>query len=144
MKEQEKSPEKQLEEMEESNIPDTEFKTIVIRMLKKFRGRMAELSENLNKNKINIEKDIGTIKKNQSEMNTLRNQYQTDAEPHLSDLEGKVSENIRHSSTFIHVYENENSSGDHWENVKHNNICIKRVPEGEGREQGIENLLKKK
>ena len=44
MKEQEKSPEKDLNETEASNLPDTESKTMVIRMLK-------ELSENLRDSK---------------------------------------------------------------------------------------------
>ena len=34
MKEQNKSPEKELNKMEASNVPDAEFKTLVIRMLK--------------------------------------------------------------------------------------------------------------
>ena len=41
MKEEEKSPEKELNKMETGNRPDVEFKTLVIRMLK-------ELSEDLN------------------------------------------------------------------------------------------------
>ena len=41
MKEQNKTPEKKLSEMELSNLSDAEFKTLVIRMLK-------ELSEDLN------------------------------------------------------------------------------------------------
>ena len=41
MKEQIKTPEKELNEMEISHLSDTEFRTLVIRMLK-------ELSENLN------------------------------------------------------------------------------------------------
>ena len=41
MKEQIKTPEKELNKMEISNLSDTEFKTLVIRMLK-------ELSEDLN------------------------------------------------------------------------------------------------
>ena len=51
MKEQIKSPEKELKEMEISNLSDAEFKTLVIRMLK-------ELSE-----------DLSSIKKIQSENN---------------------------------------------------------------------------
>ena len=43
--------------MEASNLPHIEFKTMIIRMLK-------ELSKNFN----SIEKDIYTIKNNQSEM----------------------------------------------------------------------------
>ena len=41
MKEQIKTPEKELNKMEMSNLSDAEFKTLVIRMLK-------ELSEDLN------------------------------------------------------------------------------------------------
>ena len=49
MKEQETSPEKELYEIEASNLPDSEFK-VIIRMLK-------ELSENFN-----ITKNMETIK----------------------------------------------------------------------------------
>ena len=38
MKEQNKTPEKELNEMEISNLSDAEFKTLVIRMLKKPTG----------------------------------------------------------------------------------------------------------
>ena len=50
MKEQTKTPEKELNTMEKSNLSDAEFKTLVIRMLR-------ELSE-----------DLSSIKKVQSEM----------------------------------------------------------------------------
>ena len=49
MKEQEKTPVKELNEMEISNLSDTEFKILVIRMLKK-------LSENFNKEMICLKK----------------------------------------------------------------------------------------
>ena len=49
--------------METSNL-DAELKTLVINMLSVLRGRVHELSENLN----GIKNDIETIKKNQSEM----------------------------------------------------------------------------
>ena len=62
MKEQIKSPEKELKEMEISNLSDAEFKTLVIRMLKK-------LSENFN-----------SIKKIQSEtkdtLTEIKNDFQ--------------------------------------------------------------------
>lgn len=35
--------------METSNLPDEEFKTLLIRMLGELRGRVEELSENFNK-----------------------------------------------------------------------------------------------
>ena len=61
MKEQEKTPERKLNEMEASRLPDTEFKTMVIRILR-------ELSETFN----SIKKDIQTIKMNQSEMKDIQ------------------------------------------------------------------------
>ena len=60
MKEQNKTPEKELNKMETSNLVDAEFKTLVIRMAK-------ELSENFN----SIKKGRETIKKNQSEMKNI-------------------------------------------------------------------------
>ena len=60
MKEQKKkkTPEKELNNIEISNLLDAEFKTIVIRMLNEFR-RVDELRENFNI----IKNDIGTINK---------------------------------------------------------------------------------
>ena len=59
VKEQKKTPEKELKKMETSNPFDAEFKTLVIRVHKEVRGRADELSENFN----NIRKDMETIKK---------------------------------------------------------------------------------
>ena len=57
MKEQNKTPEKELNKIETSNLLDEEFKTMIIRML-------SEFNENFN----NIKKGIETIEKNQSEV----------------------------------------------------------------------------
>ena len=54
MKEQSKTPEKKLDKMETSNLPDAAFKTLVKEMLNEPRGRVDELSENLNKGISNI------------------------------------------------------------------------------------------
>ena len=72
----EESPVKELNEFETSNISDTEFKIMVIRVLKelsennkKFHGSYKELSGNYSSR----EKDIETMNKNQEEMkNTLK------------------------------------------------------------------------
>ena len=45
----EQSSRKRIHQMETSNIPNTEFKTVMIRMLKEIRGRVDELRENFNK-----------------------------------------------------------------------------------------------
>ena len=44
MKEQKKFREKELNEMKATKIPDAEFKTMVIRMLKEIKGKMDKLS----------------------------------------------------------------------------------------------------
>ena len=64
MKEQNKAPEKEFNKMETSNLPDADFKILVIRMLNELRGRIQELSENFNKEIGNIKIEIENIKKN--------------------------------------------------------------------------------
>ena len=64
MKEQDKASGKELNEMEISNLPDKEFKVIVIKMLTKLRRIMDEHSEN-------FKKGTDNIKKNQSEMKNI-------------------------------------------------------------------------
>ena len=81
MKEQIKTPEKELNKMEINNLSDAEFKTLVIRMLK-------ELSE-----------DLSSIKRIQSEMKDtlieIKNNLQgnnsrvDEAENQINDLEHK-------------------------------------------------------
>ena len=65
MKEQDKASggEKSLIEMEISNLPDKDFKVMVIKILIKLRRRMDELSKNLNKQNI----DESTKQKSQTE-----------------------------------------------------------------------------
>ena len=48
MKEHIKNPEKKLNKMEISNLSDTKFQTLVIRMLNELKGRVDELRENFN------------------------------------------------------------------------------------------------
>ena len=48
MKQQEKTPENKLNEMEASNLPETEFRIMVIRMLNELMGSMDQHNENLN------------------------------------------------------------------------------------------------
>ncbi|XP_070248273.1 mediator of RNA polymerase II transcription subunit 25-like [Myotis yumanensis] len=68
-KEQNQTPEKELNKMETSNLPDAEFKTLVIRILSELRETVVELRENFNsmsKDMETIKKDIEIIKQNQS------------------------------------------------------------------------------
>lgn len=74
-KEQGKSPEKDLNEMEVSSLPDKEFELMVIKMLTDFRRKMDEHSKNVNKEIENISR------------------YQTEVETELKNtLEGSAKE----------------------------------------------------
>ena len=85
MKEQIKTPEKGLKEMEISDLSDAEFKTLVLRMLK-------ELCEDLNdKKKIQSEMKGTLIEiKNNLQGNNTR---EDEAENQVNDLEHKEAKN---------------------------------------------------
>ena len=132
MKEQEKYPEKELNEMEASHLSDTEFKVMVIRMLK------------------GMKKDIETIKEDQSEMkntisgmkNTLEgiNSRLDEAQDKIRDLENKVERNSQsEKQKEKRIFKNEDSLRD-LDDMNHNNIYIIGIAEGEEREQGIKKL----
>ena len=88
IKEQDKTPEKELNEIEANKLPDTKFKPMVIRMFK-------ELSKNFN----SIQKGMENLKKNESDMkdtisemkNTVEgiNSKLDESENQIRDLEGK-------------------------------------------------------
>ena len=99
MKERNKTPKKELNKMETSNVLDAEFKTLVIKMLNELRERANELRENFN----SLKKDMETIKKNRSEMkdtltemkNNLQgiNSRADEAQNQINDLEYKKAKN---------------------------------------------------
>ena len=51
MKEQLKTPEKELNEMEKSNLSDAEFKTLVMRVLKELSEDLSSIKKNSVRNK---------------------------------------------------------------------------------------------
>ena len=133
MKEQIKTPEKELNEMEISNLSDPEFKTQVIRMLK-------ELSE-----------DLRSIKKTQSEMKEtlieIKNNLQgnnsrvDEAKNQINDLEHKEAKNNHaERQEEKRIPKNEDNVSSLWDNFKRSNILIIGVSEGEEIEQEIGNL----
>ena len=75
MKGKEEASERMLTEKEASQLPDTEFKAMVIRKLNDLTQNYQKLQWNYNEhtaNYINMKKEIGTINKDQEEMkNTI-------------------------------------------------------------------------
>ena len=97
-------------------------------------------------------KDLEELKNKQTEMNntiiemknTLEgiNNRVTEAEEWISDLEDRMVEiTAIEQNKEKRMKRNEDSLKDLWENIKHTNIHIIRLPEGEEREKGPEKIF---
>ena len=136
MKEQIKTLEKELNKMKINNLSDAEFITLVIKILK-------ELSEDLN----NIKKIQLEIKHSLIEIkNNLQgnNSRVDEAKNQINDLEHKETKNNQlKQQEEKRIQKNEGSISSLWDNFQHSNTHIIGVPEGEEKEQEIENLFEK-
>ena len=65
MKEQEKTPEKQLNEVEIGNLPDKEFRIMIVKMIQDLGIRMEAKIEKMQEM---INKDLEELKNKQTEM----------------------------------------------------------------------------
>ena len=66
------------------------------------------------------------------------------AEKRISDLEARMGEiTAMEQKKDKRMKRNEDSLSDLWNNIKHTNIHIIEVPEGEEREKGPEKILKR-
>ena len=96
MKEQEKTPEKQLYEVEIGNLPEKEFRIMIVKMIQDLGKRMEAKIEKLQEM---FNKDLEELKNKQTEMtNTITemkttlegiNSRITEAEEQISDLEDR-------------------------------------------------------
>ena len=76
--------------------------------------------------------------------NTLEgmNSRLSDTEERISDLEDRIMEITQpEQQKEKQILKNGSNLRDLWENIKHTNIRIIEVPEGKGREKGIENVF---
>ena len=99
MQEQHKTPEKQLNEVEIGNLPEKEFRIMILKMIqdlgKKMEAKIEKMQEMFNK-------DLQELKNKQTEMNNTRTEMKTtqeginsritEAEEQISDLEDRVLE----------------------------------------------------
>ena len=90
MKEQIKTPEKELNKMEISNLSDAEFKTLVIRMLK-------ELSEDLNSTKKIQSEMKGTLTEIKNNLQG-NNRRLDEAKNQINDFEHKEAKTTNQNS----------------------------------------------
>ena len=99
MKEQDKTPEKQLNEMEIGNLPEKEFRIMIVKMIQDIGKRMEAKIEKLQEM---FNKDLEELKNKQTEMNTTITEMKnilkginsriTEAEERTSDLEDRMVE----------------------------------------------------
>ena len=149
MKEQDKTPEKQLKEVEIGNLPEKEFRIMIVKMMQ-YLGKRVEAQ--IEKIQQMFNKDLEELKNKQTEMNntitemktTLEgiNSRITEAEERISDLEDRMVEfTAAEQNKEKRMKRNENSLRVLWDNIKHNNIRIIGIPEGEEREKGPEKIF---
>ena len=149
MKEEDKTPEKQLNEVETGNLPEKEFRIMIVKMIQDFRKRM---EAKIGKMQEMFNKDLEELKNKQTEMNNtiteMKNTLEaissriTEAEERISDLEDRMVEfTAAEKNKEKRMKRNEDSLRDLWDNIKRNNIRIIGVPEGEEREKGPEKIF---
>ena len=149
MKEQDKTWETQLNEVEIGNLPEKEFRIMIVKMIQDLGKRMEAKSEKMQEM---FNTDTEELKKRQTEMdstiteikNTLEeiNSRITEAEEWISDLEDRMMEFTAMEQTKEKRRKrNKNTLKEHWDNIKRTNIRIIGVPKGEEREKGSEKIF---
>ena len=145
MKEQDKTPEKQLNEVEISKLPEKEFRIMIVKMIQDLRKRMEAKIEKMQEM---FNKDLEELKKEMyntiTEMkNTLEgiNSRITEAE-RISDLEDRMVESTApEQNKEKRKKRNEGNLRDLWNNIKRTNIRITCFPVGEEREKGYKKIF---
>ena len=142
-REQQTTPEKGLNETETSDLLDKEFKQNIMRMLTDMGRRIDEHSEYISKELEDIKKTEmkNTILEMRNSLEGLNSRVE-EAEEWISKLD-KTQEEITQAeqNREKRIRQNENSLRELWDNIKHANIQIIGVPEGEERDKGGENLF---
>ena len=132
IKEQVKTPEKQLSDKEIANLSVFEFKTMVIKML-------TELTELGWKMKEQMKRTQSEIKQNIQGTNSDRKETRTQS----NNLEQKEEINIQlKQNEETKIQNNEERLRNIWDNFKHSSTQFIGVPEGD-QQQEIENLFEK-
>lgn len=91
-----KKTERKLNKMEINNLPDKEFKVMIIRMLTELKRSMDERRENFKKNILKFFKNQSELKNAITSMNNTSEGIHSriaDAEKQVSDMEDRVVKN---------------------------------------------------
>ena len=132
-KEQNKAPEKELNEEEIDNLSDAEFKTLVISMLTELTELRHKMIKEMKPTQCEIKENIQGTNSGGKETGTQ-----------INDLEQKEEISIQpEQNEEIRIQKNQQRLRNLWDNFKHSNIWIIGGPEGGEEEQEIENLFEK-
>ena len=142
-KEQSTNLQHKINEEKIGNIPEKEFRVVILKMIQDMGNRMEAQIEKIQEM---FNKDVEKLKNKQTEMtNTITemkntregvNSRITEAEGQISDLEDrKVEFTAAEQNKEKRMKRNEDSLRDLWDNIKCTNIHIIGVPEGEERER---------
>ena len=132
MKEQDKTPEKQLNEVEIGNIPEKEFRIMIVKMIqdlgKRVEAKIEKMQEMFNKDLEEL-KNTHTQRTNtiSEKKNTLEgiNRRITEAEEQISDLEDRmVKFTAAEQNKEKRMKRNEDRLRDLWDNIKHKTFAL--------------------
>ena len=114
-----------------ANLPDVQFKTLVVRMLRELLELGHKMKEEMKATQGEIKENIQATDSEGKETGTQINYLQ---------WKEKISIQLEQNEETI-IQKREESITNHWANFKCSNIQIMGVPEGEEKEQDTENLL---
>ena len=144
MKEQGKNPPDQINAEEIGSLPEKEYRVMTVKMIQNLGKRMEKIQETFNK-------DLEELKSKQTMMyntvNKIKNSLEginsriTEAEEQISDLEYKIVEiTTAGQNKEKRLKRIQDSLRDLWD-IKHTNIRIIGVPEGEEKKKGTEKIF---
>ena len=156
VKEQDKCPSNQTKDEERGNLPEKEFRIIVVKMIQNLENKMAlqinSLETRIEKMQERCNKDLEEIKKSQYIMNNAVNEIKNtlegtnsrivEAEDRISEAEDRMVEiNEIERKKEKWIKRNEDNLRDFWDNDKRPNIWIIGVPEEEDKKKDHEKIL---
>ena len=149
MEEQGKNLQDQINEEEIGNLPEKEFRVMIVKMIQNLGNRMEAQIEKIQEM---FNKELEELKNKQTEMNNtiteMKNTLEginyriTEAEERISELEDKMVEiTAEEQNKEKRMKRMEDNLRDLWDNTKCTNIRIIGVPEEEEKKKGSEKIF---
>ena len=131
-------------EKEIGNLPEKEFRIMIVKMIKNLKNKMEKMQDSINKDLEELKnKHTNTNNRITEIKNTVEgiNSRISEAEQ-ISELEDKMVEITSEEQNKIkRMKRTEDSLRDLWDNIKRTNIRIIGVPEEEEKKKGYEKVF---